>query len=160
MQNGSYNRGDAETLSFNKLTESIIGACIEIHREIHRLHRFLGPGLLESTYEECLCHELSTAGISFERQKSLPVHYKKIKLDCGYRLDLVVEQKVIVELKAVEELTPIHEAQLLTYLKLSGLTLGLLINFNVAMLKHGIKRIVNNFQNSASPRLCGEPVIG
>jgi GxxExxY protein len=149
MQNGFYNRRDAETQSFNELTERVIGACIEIHRT-------LGPGLLESAYEECLCHELSVAGIPFERQKPLPVHYKNVKLDCGYRLDLVVEQKVIVELKAVENLLPIHEAQLLTYLKLSKLTLGLLINFNVAMLKHGIKRIVNNFQDSASPRLGGE----
>jgi GxxExxY protein len=153
MQNGLYNRGDAKTLSFNELTERIIGVCIEIHRS-------LGPGLLESAYEECLCHELSTGGISFERQKPLPVLYKNVQLDCGYRLDLVVEEKVIIELKTVESLLPIHEAQLLTYLKLSGLTLGLLINFNVAMLKHGIKRIVNNFQDSASPRLCGELSIG
>jgi GxxExxY protein len=152
MQNGFSNRGDAETQSFNELTERIIGSCIEIHRH-------LGPGLLESAYEECLCHEMSVAGISFERQKPLPVHYKNVKLDCGYRLDLVVEQKIIVELKAVENLMPIHEAQLLTYLKLSRLTLGLLINFNVAMLKHGIKRIVNNFQSSASRRLGGEFAI-
>jgi len=153
MQNGTINRRDAETQSFNELTERVIGACIEIHRA-------LGPGLLESAYEECLCHELSIAGISFERQKPLPVHYKNVKLDCGYRLDLVVDQKIIVELKAVENLMPIHEAQLLTYLKLSGLTLGLLINFNVAMLKQGIKRIVNNFQDSASPRLGGEIKFG
>jgi GxxExxY protein len=153
MQNGTINRRDAETQSFNELTERVIGACIEIHRA-------LGPGLLESAYEECLCHELSVAGISFERQKPLPVHYKNVKLDCGYRLDLVVERKVIVELKAIENLMPIHEAQLLTYLKLSGLTLGLLINFNVPMLKNGIKRIVNNFQDSASPRLCGEIKFG
>ena len=152
MQNGFSNRGDAETQSFNELTERIIGSCIEIHRH-------LGPGLLESAYEECLCHEMSVAGISFERQKPLPVHYKNVKLDCGYRLDLVVEQKIIVELKAVENLMPIHEAQLLTYLKLSRLTLGLLVNFNVAMLKHGIKRIVNNFQSSASRRLGGEFAI-
>ncbi|MGH7975296.1 MAG: GxxExxY protein [Limisphaerales bacterium] len=150
MQNGFNNRREAETQSFNELTERIIGACIEIHRS-------LGPGLLESAYEECLCHELSIAGISFERQKPLPVHYKNVKLDCGYRLDLAVEQKVIVELKTVENLMPIHEAQLLTYLKLSGFTLGLLINFNVPMLKNGIKRIANNFfETSASPRLCGE----
>jgi GxxExxY protein len=153
MQYGTINRRDTETQSFNELTERVIGACIEIHRA-------LGPGLLESAYEECLCHELSIAGISFERQKPLPVHYKNVKLDCGYRLDLVVDQKIIVELKAVENLMPIHEAQLLTYLKLSGLTLGLLINFNVAMLKQGIKRIVNNFQDSASPRLCGEIKFG
>jgi GxxExxY protein len=153
MQNGTINRRDAETQSFNELTERVIGACIEIHRA-------LGPGLLESAYEECLSYELSIAGISFERQKPLPVHYKNVQLDCGYRLDLVVEGKIIIELKAVESLLPIHEAQLLTYLKLSGLTLGLLINFNVAMLKQGIKRIVNNFQDSASPRLCGEIKFG
>jgi GxxExxY protein len=153
MQNGFNNRRDAETQSFNELTERVIGACIEIHRA-------LGPGLLESAYEECLCHELSLAEIKFERQKPLPVHYKNVKLDCGYRLDLVVEEKVIVELKTVETLMPIHEAQLLTYLKLSGLTLGLLVNFNVPMLKNGIKRIVNNFQDSASPRLCGEIKFG
>ena len=153
MQNGTINRRDAETQSFNELTERILGACIEIHRA-------LGPGLLESAYEECLCHELSLAGIKFERQKPLPVHYKNVKLDCGYRLDLVVEEKVIVELKTVETLMPIHEAQLLTYLKLSGLTLGLLINFNVPMLKNGIKSIANNCQDSASPRLCGEIKFG
>ena len=153
MQNGTINRRDAETQSFNELTERVIGACSEIHRA-------LGPGLLESAYEECLSYELSIAGSSFERQKPLPVHYKNVQLDCGYRLDLVVEGKIIIELKAVESLLPIHEAQLLTYLKLSGLTLGLLINFNVAMLKQGIKRIVNNFQDSASPRLCGEIKFG
>jgi GxxExxY protein len=153
MQNGTVNRRDAETQSFNELTERVIGACIEIHRA-------LGPGLLESAYEECLCYELSQAGIRFERQKPLPVHYKDVKLDCGYRLDLVVEEKIIIELKAVESLLPIHEAQLLTYLKLSGITLGLLINFNVAMLKQGIKRIVNNFQDSASQHLCGEIKFG
>jgi len=149
MQDGTINRRDAETLSFNELTERVIGACIEIHRA-------LGPGLLKSAYEECLCHELSQADIKFERQKALPVHYKEVNLECGYRLDLVVEQKLIVELKAVDQIAPIHEAQLLTYLKLSNLTLGLLINFNVPVLKSGIKRIANNFQDSASPRLRGE----
>jgi len=153
MQNGTINRRDAETLSFNELTERVIGACIEIHRS-------LGPGLLESAYEECLCHELSAAHIGFERQKPLPVRYKGVNLDCGYRLDLVIEQKLIVELKAIEQLLPIHEAQLLTYLKLSGLTLGLLINFNVPVLKSGIKRIANNFQDSASPRLSGRIKFG
>jgi GxxExxY protein len=100
---------------------------------------------------------LSTLGIRFERQKPLPVNYKSVNLDCGYRLDLVVEGKIVLELKTVEHLLPIHEAQLLTYLKLSGLTLGLLINFNVPVLKDGIKRIANHFvDSSASPRLCGE----
>jgi GxxExxY protein len=144
------NRRDAETQSFREITEQVIGSCIEIHKQI-------GPGLLESAYEECLCYELSQAGIRFERQKPLPVKYKKVFLDCGYRLDLVIEGKIILELKTVETLLPIHEAQLLTYLKLSGLTLGLLINFNVPVLKNGIKRIANNFIDfSASPRLCGE----
>lgn len=144
------NRRDAETQSFNEITEQVIGACIEIHRQ-------LGPGLLESAYEECLCFELSQRGIRFQRQKPLPVKYKSVNLDCGYRLDLVVEGEIILELKTVEHLLPIHEAQLLTYLKLSGLTLGLLINFNVPVLKNGIKRIENNFiDSSASPRLCGE----
>ena len=144
------NRRGAETQSFNEITERVIGCCIEIHKQ-------LGPGLLESAYEECLCYELSALGIAFERQKPLPVKYKTVNLDCGYRLDLVIEGKIILELKTVEHLLPIHEAQVLTYLKLSGLTLGLLINFNVPVLKNGIKRIANNFvDSSASPRLCGE----
>jgi GxxExxY protein len=144
------NRRDAETQSFREITERVIGACIEIHRQ-------LGPGLLESAYEECLCYELSQLGIRFERQKPLPVKYKSVNLDCGYRLDLVIENRIIIELKTVENLLPIHEAQLLTYLKLSGFTLGLLINFNVPVLKNGIRRIANNFvDSSASPRLCGE----
>ena len=145
------NRRDAETQSFREITEKVIGhACIEIHRQ-------LGAGLLESAYEECLCHELSGLGIRFERQKPLPVKYKSVNLDCGYRLDLVIEDKIILELKTMEQLLPIHDAQLLTYLKLSGLTLGLLINFNVPVLKNGIKRIANKFiDSSASPRLCGE----
>ncbi len=142
-------RGDAETRSFDELTGRIIGAGIEIHRQ-------LGPGLLESTYEECLCHELGLLQIPFERQKPLPVVYKDTKLDCGYRLDLVVNERVIVELKTVEELLPIHEAQLLTYLKLSNLPVGLLINFNVPVLVQGVKRLVNKFSEaSASPRLRG-----
>ena len=120
----------------NELSNKIIGAAIEVHR-------VLGPGLLESTYEECLCRELSLNVLSFERQKPLPISYKGIYLDCGYRLDLVVENCVIVELKSIEKLLPIHQAQLLTYLKMIGLKLGLLINFNVPVLKDGIKRMVN-----------------
>jgi GxxExxY protein len=143
------NRRDADTQSFRDLTEQVIGACIDIHRH-------LGPGLLESAYEECLCYELAQLGIRFERQKPLPVKYKSVNLDCGYRLDLVIEDRIIVELKAVESVLPIHEAQLLTYLKLSGFTLGLLINFNVPLLKNGIKRVANNFIESSAPlRLCG-----
>ena len=144
------NRRDAKTQSFGEITERVIGSGIEIHKH-------LGPGLLESAYEECLCYELSSSGISFERQKALPVKYKSVNLDCGYRLDLVIEDRVILELKSAEQLLPIHEAQLLTYLKLSGLTLGLLVNFNVPLLKNGIKRIANNFiEFSAPQRLCGE----
>ena len=116
------------------LTERVIGAAIEVHRE-------LGPGLLESAYEECLCHELTLKGLSFVRQISLPVSYKELKLDCGYRLDIVVENQLVLELKSVETLLPVHEAQLLTYLKLSGISTGLLMNFNVPVLKSGLRRM-------------------
>ena len=108
------------------------------------VHRRLGPGLLESAYEECLSYELSKSGLYVERQKGLPLVYDEIKLDVGYRLDLLIEQKVIIELKAVDRLTDVHVAQLITYLKLSTCKLGLLINFNVALLKDGVKRIANN----------------
>jgi GxxExxY protein len=114
-------------------TSPIIGAAIEVHR-------LLGPGLLESAYEECLCHELYLRGMSFERQVALPVSFKGILLDCGYKIDLVVESEVVIELKAVERILPVHEAQLLTYLKLSGKHVGLLINFNVPLLARGIIR--------------------
>jgi GxxExxY protein len=120
----------------NELTGEIIGAAIEVHKT-------LGPGLLESAYEECLCRELELRTVPFERQKELPIEYKGVKLDCGYRLDVVVADKLILELKACEKLEPIHEAQLLTYLKLTGIKLGLLINFHVPSLKDGIKRIAN-----------------
>ena len=121
----------------NYLSSRIIGAAIEVHR-------MLGPGLLESAYEECTCHELSLQGdVLLERQVPLPIMYKGVKLDCGYRLDLVVGKLVIVEFKAVEKIEPIHEAQLLTYLRLSNLWLGLIINFNVPVLKDGLKRIVH-----------------
>ena len=116
--------------------KEIIGAAIEVHHN-------LGPGLLESAYEECLCRELAISEIAFERQKPLAVSYKGVKLDCGYRLDIVVGGLIILELKAVDQIEPIHEAQLLTYLKLSNLKLGILINFNVPILRDGIKRIVN-----------------
>lgn len=120
----------------DKLSKEIIGAAIEVHSH-------LGPGLLESAYEECLCREMSIRGLTFERQKPLAVSYKGVKLDCGYRLDVVVGGLVILELKAVDQVESIHEAQLLTYLKLLDLKLGILINFNVPLLKDGIKRIVN-----------------
>ena len=116
-------------------TSPIIGAAIEVHRA-------LGPGLLESTYEECLCHELRLRGLEFRRQVAIPVLYKGVSLDCGYRLDLVVQDEVVLELKSVEQLLPVHEAQLLTHLKLSGKRVGLLINFNVPLLTEGISRIV------------------
>jgi GxxExxY protein len=117
------------------LTQKVIGSAIEVHR-------CLGPGLLESAYEECLAWELSQAGLKVQRQVPLPVVYKEVRLDVGYRLDMVVESRLIVELKTVEKLLPIHQAQLLTYLKLSGLRTGLLLNFNSAVLRDGIKRMV------------------
>ena len=120
----------------NKLSEKIIGAAIEVHKA-------LGPGLLESAYEECLCRELSLRAVPFERQVPLPVVYKDVKLDCGYIQDLVVDNRVIVELKAVEKLHEIHRAQLLSYLRLSDRWLGLLINFNVPILKSGVERVVS-----------------
>jgi GxxExxY protein len=116
-------------------TSAIIGAAIEVHRH-------LGPGLLESAYEECLCHELHLRGIDFRRQIDLPVEYKGLKLDCGYRLDLIVHEEVVVELKCVERVLPVHEAQLLTYMMLTGKRVGLLINFNVPLLANGITRRV------------------
>lgn len=140
---------NAEKTDMRELTGKIIGAAIEIHKA-------LGPGLLESAYEECLAYEMRLRGCGFERQVPLPVAYKGVSLDCGYRLDFVVQKAVVLELKAVDTLLPIHEAQLLTYLKLGGWTVGLLINFNVPVLKNGIKRIVHNYKEvsapSASPR--------
>lgn len=119
----------------DSLTGAIIGAAIEVHRQ-------LGPGLLESAYEECLCRELSLSNLEFRRQVPLPVTYKGLKLDCGYRMDIVVANQVIIEVKSVDGVHPIHEAQLLTYLKLSGIRIGLLINFNSVVVKDGIKRLV------------------
>ncbi len=124
-------------MKHNELSEKIIGAAM-------RVHTVLGPGLLESAYEACLKHELKKSGLKVLSQVELPVIYDGLEIELGYRLDLLVEDKIILELKAVKELTPLHQAQLLSYLKLSGLQLGLLINFNVTRLKYGIKRIVNN----------------
>ncbi len=127
------NHGDTETRStllHEELTERVIGAAIEVHRA-------LGPGLLESAYEECLCHELRLRQVPFTSQVSLPVEYKGVKLDCGYRLDLVVEDKLILEIKCVEHVLPVHEAQLLTYLKMTGTRVGLILNFNVPLLTRG-----------------------
>jgi GxxExxY protein len=122
----------------DELTRMIIGAAIQVHRH-------LGPGLLESTYEACLAFELAGRGLAVERQKELPVVYREVRIDCGYRIDLLVNGLVIVELKSVDQLHPIHEAQLLSYLKHSGLKVGLLMNFNVEALTRGLKRIVNNY---------------
>jgi GxxExxY protein len=133
-QNDASGSAGGDTPDISALTGDIIGAAIEVHKA-------LGPGLLESAYEECLCRELELRGISFKRQQTLPVLYKGLRLDCGYRVDLVVEESVIVELKACDELLAVHQAQLLTYLKLTGLKVGLLINFNVPVLKNGIRRL-------------------
>ncbi len=119
----------------NEITHEIIGAAIEVHK-------LLGPGLLESAYEACLCHELAIRKISFQKQEPVPLVYKEIKLACGFRLDLLVEERVVVELKSVDALGPIHEAIMLTYLRLSGHNLGLLISFNVSILKEGIRRFI------------------
>jgi GxxExxY protein len=119
----------------DRLTEKVIGLAIEVHRQ-------LGPGLLESAYEECLCLELQEAGLAFRRRAPLPITYKSVRLDCGYRLDLLIEDQLILELKSVEGLLPIHEAQVLTYMKLSGVRTGLLLNFNSAVLKNGIRRLM------------------
>ena len=124
-------------MSENEISSKIIGAAIEVHKQ-------LGPGLLESTYETCLTYELKQMGLDVKQQQALPVVYKEVKLDAGYRIDLLVENKVIVEIKSVEALADIHTAQLLTYLKLKDLKLGLLINFNSVRVVDGLKRIVNN----------------
>lgn len=130
------NKAVATERQENDISGKIIGAAIEVHKK-------LGPGLLESAYEECLCCEMQLRGIEFKRQVPLSLNYKGMVLDCGYRLDLLVEDKVIVELKSIEGLEPIHEAQMLTYLKLRNAWLGLIINFNVIMLKDGVRRLVN-----------------
>lgn len=131
---GEMQQEDRKTGRFEDGSGEIIGACIEVHRH-------LGPGLLESAYEVCLAHELSLRRLRFERQRPVPVSYKGVLLDCGYRLDLVVAGTFLIELKSVERLTPVHEAQALTYLKLTGLPVALLVNFNVTTLKHGLRRL-------------------
>ena len=120
-------------MDINKITETIIGCAIEVHKD-------LGPGLLESAYETCLCFELQKAGLMIEKQKPVPVVYKEIKLDCGYRIDILVENQIIIELKSIDAFSPVHEAQILTYMKFADKHCGLLINFNVTLLKNGIKR--------------------
>ena len=129
------------TMKINEITQAVIGAAIEVHRT-------LGPGLLESVYEECLCQELSLRKIPFERQKELPLQYKGFKLAGGFRLDVLVADQVVVEVKAVESLLAIHQAQMLTYMKMGGWKVGLLINFNVPILKKGIKRLVLGLSES------------
>jgi GxxExxY protein len=131
------NHKDTETRRerLNELSHRVIGLCMEVHRE-------LGPGLLESAYEEALAYELAHAGLAFERQREAPLLYKGVKLNCGYRVDFIIENEIILELKAVSELLPIHHAQLLTYLKLERRSLGLLVNFNVPALKDGVRRVV------------------
>ena len=124
-----------QKLKFDELSNKVLGCAIEVHRE-------LGPGLLESTYEQCLAYELNRAKIPFQLQLELPVEYKQIKLNCGYRIDLLVDARLIVELKSADHLLKIHEAQILTYMKLAKVKVGLLINFNVEVLKKGIKRFV------------------
>ena len=122
-------------MEFDGLSKQVIGCALEVHR-------ILGPGLLESTYEQCLAHELKLKGIDFRLQHPLPVEYKGLRLDCGYRIDVLVEDSLILELKSVDEIMGIHKAQVLTYMKLSGIKTGLLINFNVSMLRRGIKRFI------------------
>jgi GxxExxY protein len=131
-------------MEVNQITSQIIGAAVEVHR-------ILGPGLLESAYEECLCRELALRNLPFQRQVILPVEYKGMHIDCGYRLDILACDLVVVELKAIEALLPVHEAQLLTYLKLSGCHIGLLINFNVPLLKNGLRRIVHGLKEDEKP---------
>ena len=133
--NGNSGAGTATKLKHEELTEQIIGAAIEVHKA-------LGPGLLEGVYEECLCHELNIRHLAFERQMLVPVIYKGVTLDCGYRLDLIVADTVILELKSIERVLPIHEAQLLTYMKLLAKPVGFIINFNVPVLRNGIIRKV------------------
>jgi len=134
----------------NELTEVIIGAAMAVHSE-------LGPGLLESAYEACLAHELKDRGLGVERQKTLPLKYRDVELECGYRLDLLVDGRVIVEVKAIDALAPIHATQLLSYLRLSGCRVGLLLNFNVARLRDGIQRVVNGFPSHDVPSASSVP---
>ncbi len=128
-------RGVQLVQDVNKTTEAVIGAAIEVHKH-------LGPGLLESAYEECLCHELKLRDIPFKRQVPLPINYKGVELDCSYRIDILVNDEVVVELKATDQILPIYEAQTLTYMRLGGWKVGLILNFNVPILVKGVKRLV------------------
>lgn len=140
----NFTAEDAEGAEENEMKERLDGITEQIIGGAIAVHKALGPGLLESAYEACLVYELRQRGLKVERQKELPIIYGEVKLDCGYRLDLFVEDSVIAELKAVDRLASIHEAQLLSYLKLANCRLGLLINFNVTLLKRGIRRLANN----------------
>ena len=140
----NFTAEDAESAEADEMKERLDGITEQIIGGAIAVHKALGPGLLESAYEACLVYELRQRGLKIEQQKELPIIYGDVKLDCGYRLDLFVEDLVIVELKAVDRLAPIHEAQLLSYLKLADCRLGLLINFNVTLLKRGIRRLANN----------------
>lgn len=131
-----------DSISLNSITGQIIGLAIKVHR-------LMGPGLLESVYLTCLCYELKKAGLMVEREKAVSLYYEGVKLDQSYRLDLLVQEKIIVEIKAVESITGVHKAQLLSYLKLTGCPIGLLINFNVELLKEGVTRMVNNFSETS-----------
>ena len=124
----------------NEISNKIIGFAIDVHKS-------LGPGLLESAYKECLCYKLMQSGLKVEKEKPMPLVFEEVKLDCGYRIDLLVEKKVVIEIKSVEALNDVHTAQTLTYMKLGKYQLGLLINFNVTLLKNGIKRLVNNYRD-------------
>jgi GxxExxY protein len=140
LHNSSHHEGHEEhegrtKVKFDDLSNRVLGCAIEVHRE-------LGPGLLESTYEQCLAYELTQAKIPFKLQVELPVEYKRMRLDCGYRIDLLADDRLIVELKSVDQLLKIHEAQVLTYMKLTRVSVGLLINFNVDVLKRGVRRFV------------------
>lgn len=136
MEKAQSSQSNLIDLDPNWISQQVIGAAIKVHKE-------LGPGLLEKSYLECLCYELKMLGLSFEKEKPMPIQYEEVKLNVGYRIDILVENKVVIELKAVEKLTDIHLAQTLTYLKLGHFKLGLLINFNVPLLKQGIRRVVN-----------------
>jgi GxxExxY protein len=138
-------QGDGKAGRFGGCSEAVIGACIEVHR-------YLGPGLLESAYEQCVAHELGLRGLRFKRQRPVPLEYKGMKLDCGYRVDLVVEDTLVVEIKAADRLLPIHQAQVLTYLRLTRLPIGLLVNFHEPVLKDGLRRLTLS-PNFPSPRL-------
>jgi len=131
---------NSDRVDLNKITRGVIAAAIEVHRH-------LGPGLLESAYQECICYELGQIGLAFAREVHLPLSYKGLQLECNYRLDLLVEDEIVVELKSVEQILPVHSAQLLTYLKAANKQIGLLINFHVPVLKNGIKRMVNEYKD-------------